>query len=258
MNTDYMRTEEFESVCESLYTMTENQRERLSQLLVSRLWYYEAEPELTFEQLHELDAVAWNRLLAEIDPATLATASMGLSSSSVERIKGFLSREDCATFDSKREALRPTRISVVERAQAEIFVILDRLCKDGELSLSPIHRLSATLVPGSGTLHLHLFSRPPWSWLFAMADFEVKVLARDLKPELLAEMLAFVDDNRLTRKFMLFCPSGKSEQLLEALAARRTEPTDNKEVMYGRGRRALDEVIDYANQRSVEGEIWRC
>ena len=252
-----MKTEEFESVCESLYAMTPNQRERLGELLASRLWYYEAEPELTFEQLHELDAAAWNRLLAEIDLAMLATSSKGISRSALDRIKGILSSEDCATFDSEWRALGPTRLSVVERAQAEIFGILDRLCKNSEITLAPIHRLRATPESGGRTGPLYVIQRPPWYWLFALADYEIRALISDLQPELLAEMLAFADDNRLTRKFLLNSPSAIGEQVLKALTTRKMVPTDNDEVMYGRGRRALDEVFECDNQKMDECEFQR-
>lgn len=195
---EIMKAEEFASICASLYKMSPLQRERLQELLSSRLWHYEDSAELAFEHLCELGASALEKILKNTDLYTLAIASKGASKKLLARIKGFLSESDCSTFDAHWDELGPTRLSVVEEAQTKILGTYLQLRNAGELTPALIHY---TMDPDKEEKNRHPQQQDrqaePHAWypLFALSDHEIQVLSSELDSKLIADALRFVSDS---------------------------------------------------------------
>lgn len=110
----------FRKLCDSLNELSPGQRQTMLELLLSRVWQLEDTSMPWIEQLYDWHDVKLRPLLAAVPLGILALALKGRSSELRERISQLLAEGKATELSEEMKRLGPTRLSLVEKAQAEI------------------------------------------------------------------------------------------------------------------------------------------
>ena len=213
-----MTTEQFDALCESLYDLTPDQLGRLSGLLASRHWQYEEEShgEITLEMLHEVMPSSTIRWLTEVEIDDLACALKGCSSALRDKIQQLLPKETSASLEQKMRDLGPVRLSAKEKAEARVLAVWRRLLDEKKVVPAPVHR-AVGLCPQAFGFSLDEIRRRERLVFYSRSSGDLASLQRELPPETIADMLGYLNDPRLIRRFLLSVPTQQGQIILERL-----------------------------------------
>lgn len=274
-----MKSDQFDFLCASLYDLTPQQRETLGALLASRHWLYEAEEcdELTLELLHEAPSrslIGWLDLVSLDD---LAYALKGCSPALLSKISQLLPKDASASLAQKMKDLGPVRLSQKLAAETQVLAAWRSLLAENKVDAAPVHR-AIGLHPQPFGDAIDAIRRRDCQLLHSFRNEVLPILMREVPLETVADMLGYVNDPRLIRRFLLVGSTVQGQTILERLLSHwpkamnktpttdepefesflaRIKDADNGSSSAAQGRGALDAVLATLGQLIDEGQICR-
>ena len=272
-----METEQFEALCVSLYELTPGQRERLHDLLSSRHWFYEdmAAGTLDLELLYEARSRSLMRWLEAVSIDDLAMALKGTSLALREKLHRLMPPATSATISQKMEELGCIRRSEKEAAEQRITDIWKSLQDDDKVCAVPLGK-AVGLAPQPFGDAQDEFRRRVRRRFYLFTNEELTIVLKDLPAEMLADMLGYLNDPKLIRRFLLAAYPEKGQAILDRLLldwpmTMNTNPEvdhsqlwslsaqllahPGEQVKLMRGREALDKVMVHFGQLIDEGQV---
>lgn len=254
-----MKPDEFETLCESLYDLTNEQREGLLDLLKSRIWLYESANCSEFERVYEFDDNAIKIVLRKTPLDLLSYALKGGTEDFRKRFFKNMPKADAAKLLKKMEALGPIRMSQVNQAQEKILEAISALASAGEIELpSPsipcVAEISATPEVEVNNDPGRLQARV----LLTLSDSSLKWLIRGVEITHWVDSLWYLNDARLTRKVLAFCTPHLSNMLMNDFAERWKGvilKSATKEQLE-RGQRAMHLLLETLHKMADSQEIF--
>ena len=130
-----MNSNDFERICNDIYSFSTNQRDTLLELLQSRIWLYEQDDYPEFERIYEFDDSSIKIILGKTDLESLAYALKGASDALKKKIFKNLSKTKLNKLNKKIKELEPGQWSLCEKAIETILETLSTLAASGEIEL---------------------------------------------------------------------------------------------------------------------------
>jgi len=261
-----MKNSDFIEVCQSLYELSEMQREHLVGLLESRIWIYEGNDRLTIECLYELGDHVLGSLLDEINNEQLAYAILGTSSALQEKINRSLSQERQELLNQTIKEITPARLSMVEEARNAITEVIDKRVSEGKFVGIAIADQRINIIGEAVKSNSLDDYGLDLSFFYALLDSDFRALLKYIEKNDLTDFLWYVNDSRLTRRVLVNLTNASAAALVEDLYDRylvaqirngeryhsgsRIDPGEKSGIVLAAVSKAIHRIVD-AGQISI-------